>query len=91
MYPDKVLLSVVHLDFPQLNHATTTTPHSTIVKPPQLPHIPPIIFVNNKFRSLQLSLAILDVAFQQVMVLASNLLTRFVSCATVTKIRVKLL
>jgi hypothetical protein len=85
----QVLLSVVHLDIPQLGHATTTTPHSTIVKLPQLPHILPITFVNNKFRSLQQSLAFLDVATQQVMVpLPRNLLTRFISCATVTKTRV---
>jgi hypothetical protein len=85
----QVPLSVVHLDFPQLGHATTTTPHSTIVKLSQLPHILPIIFVYNKFRSLQQSLVFSDVATQQVMVpLPRNLLTRFISCATVTKTRV---
>jgi hypothetical protein len=89
----QVLLSIVHLDFPQLKpsnynyfahcHCEASSALPTL----SLPSLSP-----TRFRSLQPSLAIMDAAFQQVMVLASNLLTtRFESCATGTTIRVKLI
>ena len=89
----QLILSIVHLDFPQLqpcNYNYFAHCHR------EASSAPPTLSLSSlsptRFRSLQPSLAILDAAYQQVMVpLPRNLLTRFISCATVTTIRVKLL